>query len=72
MKATIEKICDAGGIVFYRVSMEMQNGIMKSENYARLFDAKNGAKKFEQEALKYRIDHFGYTEHEKLAGFIDE
>ncbi len=72
MKALIEKVCDPSGMVFYRVSMEMKNGIMKSENYARLFDAKNGAKKIEMEALKYRIDHFGYTDHEKLVGFIDE
>ena len=72
MKALIEKVCDPSGMVFYRVSMEMKNGMMKSENYARLFDAKNGAKKIEMEALKYRIDHFGYTDHEKLVGFIDE
>ncbi len=72
MKALIEKVCDSSGSVFYRVSMEMQNGMMKSESYARLFDAKNGAKKIEMEALKYRIDHFGYTDHEKLVGFIDE
>jgi hypothetical protein len=52
--------------------METSNGAMKSENYARLFDARNGAKKIEMEALKYRIDHFGYTDHEKLVGFIDE
>lgn len=72
MKATIEKICDAGGIVFYRVSMEMQNGTIKIEKFPRLFDAKNGAKKFEEEALKYRIAHSGYTAHEKFSGIIDE
>jgi len=72
MKAAIEKVCDAGGMVFYRVSMEMQNGTMKTENFPRLFDARNGAKKFEEEALNYRIAHSGYTAHEKLVGFIDE
>jgi hypothetical protein len=72
MKALIEKVCEPSGVVFYRVSMDVPNGMVKSENYARLFDAKNGAKKFETEALKYRIDHAGYTAHEKLVGFIDE
>jgi ribosomal protein S24E len=72
MKALIEKVCEPSGAIFYRVSMKTSNGAMKSENYARLFDAKNGAKKIEMEALKYRIDHFGYTDHEKLVGFIDE
>lgn len=67
MKALIEKVCEPSGVVFYRVSMDV-----KSERYARLFDAKNGAKKIEMEALKYRIDHSGYTAHEKLVGIIDE
>jgi hypothetical protein len=50
--------------------MQFDVFLVSLERYARLFDAKNGAKKIEMEALKYRIDHFGYTDHEKLVGFI--
>lgn len=72
MSAFIEKVCDPNGAVFYRVSIKMPNGMMKAENHARLYDAKNAAKKLEMEEIKQKSGNLGHTNYKKLVGFVDE